>query len=212
MIHYIYADQLENFPVLADSMFKDRAYQFKDRHNWDVTVNENGHEIDQYDAMNPLYVIWQNEDGTHGGSIRIMPTVGQIMTNDYFSHLTDGVKISSPVIWECTRFCLAPGAGPNVAAALLAAGLELGIRFGLDQAIGVIYTRTHAIYRRIGWVPEIIGTDGDDREAISIGVWDISTEARDELCRKSGISADDMAYWFDASFNANFNDESLAAA
>ncbi|MBL4874778.1 MAG: autoinducer synthase, partial [Rhodobacteraceae bacterium] len=44
MIKYIYADQLDNFPILKDTMFKDRAGQFKIRHGWDVTVDENGYE------------------------------------------------------------------------------------------------------------------------------------------------------------------------
>ena len=60
--------------------------------------------------LNPLYIIWEDADGRHGGSMRIMPTVGRTMTNEHFLHLTDGVRIASPLIWECTRFCLAPGA------------------------------------------------------------------------------------------------------
>ena len=157
MIKYIYADQLANFPKLKDSMFKDRAGQFKVRHGWDVTVDENGHEIDEYDAMNPLYAIRVAPDGTHGGSIRVLPTVGKTMVNDHFSGLT-GMQIVSPVIWECTRFCISPRLKvglSEVAASLILAGCELGIRFGLESSIGVVYSHTLPIYRRIGWAPEI---------------------------------------------------------
>ena len=38
MIRFIYADQLSLYPLLAESMFRDRAAQFKDRLDWDVTV------------------------------------------------------------------------------------------------------------------------------------------------------------------------------
>jgi acyl homoserine lactone synthase len=201
MIRFIYADQLHEFSVLAESMYKDRAAQFKNRLKWEVDVDDKGWELDQYDSLNPLYIIYEDAHGRHAGSLRIMPTVGRIMTNEHFLHLTDGVRISSPLIWECTRFCLAPGAGPNVAAALLAAGVELGLRFGLDQAIGVIYTRPLPIYHRIGHKPDVIGSDDNGRDSISICVWNLTEEARDAICARSGIPAALVARWFDQSFN-----------
>jgi N-acyl-L-homoserine lactone synthetase len=108
MIRFLYADELARFPVLEDSMFRDRATQFRDRLNWDVTVDAKGHEKDAYDAEGPLYVIWVQADGTHGGSMRILPTTGRTMVNDHFAHLNDGVRVESPLVWECTRFCLSP--------------------------------------------------------------------------------------------------------
>ena len=200
MIRFLYADQLSGHPFLADSMFRDRAAQFKHRLDWEVTVDQNGWEMDQYDRLNPLYIVYQNADGSHGGSVRIMPSTGRIMTNEHFLHLTGGVRIASPLIWECTRFCLAPDAPIGVAAALLAAGTEMGIRFGIEQALGVIYAKTVPIYRRIGCAPDIIGTDGTGRDAISVGLWPMTVEARAEISRKSGIPLSVMARWFDASF------------
>jgi len=67
MIRYLYADQLPDEPDLARSMFQDRAAQFAMRLGWDVRITSEGEERDQYDALNPLYVIWQGEDGRHGG-------------------------------------------------------------------------------------------------------------------------------------------------
>jgi acyl homoserine lactone synthase len=202
MIRFIYADRLSDYPVLAESMFKDRAEQFKKRLEWDVTVNEDGWEVDQYDALNPIYIVWENADGSHGGSLRIMPTTGRTMTAEHFRHLTDGVHISSPLIWECTRFCLSPGASAGVAAALLAAGIELGLRFGLEQAIGVIYTKTLAIYQRIGHRPDVIGTDDGGRDSISICIWDLTEAARDRICFRAGLPAGLVGQWFDLSFAA----------
>jgi acyl homoserine lactone synthase len=211
MIRYVYSDQLSQFPLLAETMFKDRACQFKERLDWDVSVDENGFELDEYDRLNPLYIIWEDNNGRHGGSLRIMPSVGRIMTNEHFTHLTDGVKISSPLIWECTRFCLAPGASGQVAAALLAAGIELGLRFGLSQAIGVIYARCVGLYRRFGHMPEVIGTGGEGREAISVCVWEISETARAEISRRCGIPESVFGYWFDKSFSATCAEECVAA-
>ncbi len=99
MLRYIYGDQLKAHEKLAGQMFRDRADQFKVRLNWDVNVDAQGFERDEYDDLNPLYVIWQNADGTHGGSMRFLPTVGRVMVNDHFPHLLGGGSISSPTIW-----------------------------------------------------------------------------------------------------------------
>ncbi len=99
MLRYVYADELHKFPKLAKGMFLDRADQFKTRLGWDVDVDENGEERDRYDDLNPLYVIWEEPDGSHGGSMRILPTTGPVMVNDVFGHLTGGSPIRSPLIW-----------------------------------------------------------------------------------------------------------------
>ena len=44
MFRYLYADELDQYPALKDSMFRDRADQFKTRLNWDVKVDHNGYE------------------------------------------------------------------------------------------------------------------------------------------------------------------------
>jgi acyl homoserine lactone synthase len=211
VIRYVYADQLSQYPVLADSMFRDRAAQFKHRLYWDVTVNENGWEVDEYDCLNPLYIIWEDMDGRHGGSVRIMPTTGRIMTNEHFLDLTGGVRIASPLIWECTRFCLAPDTSAGVAAGLLAAGVELGLRFGLEQALGVIYSKTVPLYRRIGSEPDVIGSRGEGRDRISVGLWEISEARRAEISRRSGIPLSVIARWFDASFETRPAEARVAA-
>ena len=133
MLRYLYADDLPTYPKLADTMFRDRADQFKTRLGWDVTVDAAGHEHDEYDDLNPLYVIWENADGSHGGSMRFLPTTGSVMVNDHFSDLLGGGAVSSPVIWERTRFCLARGADAKVAAALMLGGGEIMQGFEIEH-------------------------------------------------------------------------------
>lgn len=209
MIRYIYADQISKYPVLQDSMFKDRAAQFKKRLNWDVQVDAQGWERDEYDELNPLYLIWEGADGRHAGSMRAMPTVGRTMVNEHFRDLTGGVEISSPLIWECTRFCLAPGASPVIAAGLLLGCLEAALRFGVEQAVGVFDARMPRIYGRIGHMPELIGSG---REGVSVGIWTVSEAVRAEVCRRSGIGQDEVAHWFEESFHAAAPDQHRAAA
>jgi len=205
MIHYIYAEDLDKFPTLRDTMFKDRATQFKSRLKWEVTVNATGHEIDQYDTLNPLYVIYELEDGTHGGSVRFLPTTGQTMVNDHFLDLTDGVRIESPLIWECTRFCISPRADANkagtIASALLISSLEMGLQFGASDSVGVFDARMVRIYRRLGWEPTILGTKGEGKDKTSVGLWELSEEAMTRMCNLSGIARDTARQWFNAGFS-----------
>ncbi|MEO0486196.1 MAG: acyl-homoserine-lactone synthase [Pseudomonadota bacterium] len=200
MIRFIYGDQLAQFPTLKRTMHEDRAWQFKDRLGWDVTVDDAGQEHDAYDALNPLYVIWECPDGSHGGSMRLLPTTGQTMVNDYFLHLTDGVRITSPQIWECTRFCLAPDAAPTTAAALMLAGGEILQGFGLMSYVGVFDARMVRIYSRIGSSPEVLGSQGLGREKISVGLWQFTQADQRRVARQAGVSPMIARHWFDRAF------------
>lgn len=212
MIRYIYGNDLHRHSALAQGMFRDRARQFHDRLGWDVTVDAQGEERDAYDAQNPLYVIWQDSAGGHQGSMRLLPTTGPTMVNDHFGHLTDGVHIASPVIWECTRFCLAPGAAPGVAAALMLAGGEVMRNFGVEHFVGVFDARMVRIYRRIGAEPEVLGSCGEGRARIAVGLWAFSDAAQARVARAAGITPDMSRRWFERSFGAiDLSSEGVAA-
>lgn len=200
MLRYLYADELRHFPKLQNSMFCDRADQFKTRLNWAVSIDDRGWERDEYDALNPLYVIWENADGTHGGSMRLLPTTGPTMVNDHFSDLIGGGAITSPAIWECTRFCLSRTAESRVAAALMLAGGELMRKFALKHFVGVFDARMIRIYRMIGSSPDVLGSSGDGRETISIGLWDYSPVARARVLARAGLSSTISEHWLTRAF------------
>lgn len=200
MLRYVYADQLSQFPKLAASMFQDRADQFKTRLGWEVNVDETGAERDEYDAMNPLYVIWEMPDGTHGGSMRFLPTTEQTMVNDHFTHLMGGGTITSPLIWECTRFCLNRDAPSRVAAALMLGGGEIMNGFGVKHFVGVFDARMVRIYRMIGSSPEVLGSQGEGRDKISVGLWEFAPEAQAKVAARAGVSLELSRLWFDRAF------------
>lgn len=202
MLRYVYANELQQFEKLGASMFTDRADQFRTRLGWDVDVDEKGFERDEYDALNPLYVIWENPDGRHGGSMRFLPTTGQVMVNDVFGHLTGGAPISSPFIWECTRFCLSRDANSRVAAALMLGGGEIMTNFGINHFAGVFDARMERIYKAIGSSPEILGTEGQGRERISVGLWSFTPEAKARVAKRARVSPELSRLWFDRSFGA----------
>jgi acyl homoserine lactone synthase len=199
MLRYLYADQLENHPRLADEMFTHRADQFRTRLGWDVSVDSRGHERDEYDALNPLYVIWETAEGGHGGSTRFLPTTGSTMVNDHFGHLIDA-PICSPNIWECTRFCMAPGQGAHVAAALMLGGGELMNGFGVRHFVGVFDARMVRIYKRVGSSPDVLGSVGEGRDQISVGLWAFELDAQARVAERAGIPPSISRAWFNRAF------------
>ncbi len=202
MLRYLYAADLCRHPRLADTMFRDRAQQFAVRQGWDVTVDAKGWEQDAYDLMNPLYVIWDRPDGTHGGSMRFLPTTGPTMIADHFADLAPDAVLQSPAIWESTRFCLAPGAEGRIAAALMAGGGELMRQFGLTHFVGVFDARMVRIYRLIGAAPVVLGSMGEGRDRISAGLWAYDPDDRAAVLARAGITPAQSEAWFAQSFDA----------
>ena len=210
MLRYVYGHDLHKFPKLRDTMFRDRADQFQARLGWDVTVDRDGMEVDQYDELDPLYVIWEQADGSHGGSMRFLPTTGRTMVNEHFGDLMSG-PITSPTIWECTRFCLSQGAGSHVAAALMLGGGEIMQNFDIHHFVGVFVARMVRIYRMIGSSPDVLGSSGEGRDKISVGLWHFEPDAQAQVARRAGVSLPLSRLWFDRAFGGQPSSQKLVA-
>ena len=195
MLRFLGAQDFGTYPALTQAMFRDRAVQFRTRLQWDVTVDAAGEERDQYDAHAPLYVIWQTPDGSHGGSMRLMPTTGRTMINDHFAHLLPAGPEQDAKVWECTRFCLAPGASPRIAAALILGGGTVLRALNLSAFLGVFDARMLRIYRSIGAAPEVLGTAQDAGNRICAGRWHMPDEDYRRVARKARLSPEIAAHW-----------------
>ena len=208
MLHYIYASEIDNFPKLRDGMFRDRAAQFGHRLGWEeVDVDEAGLERDDYDAMNPLYIIWELPDGSHGGSMRMMPTVGQTMINDHFTSLTDDVRIESPLIWECTRFCISPKADRRATAALVVAAGELMDAFALEHFVGVFFDKMERVFALSHINADILGVSEEVDAAgdrIAVGTWEITADCMRRNLDRIGVTRDVSREWFRQSFDRTY--------
>jgi len=127
------------------------------------------------------------------------------IVNDHFLDLTDGVRIESPLIWECTRFCISPRADAeivsNIASSLLISSCEMGLNFGATDSVGVFDARMVRIYRRLGWEPTVLGTKGEGRDKTSVGLWELSEDALVRMCERSGITRETSKKWFNGGFS-----------
>lgn len=185
MLRILTAPDLDSRPPLRDAMLRHRARQFRDRLRWPVTVDALGRERDAYDHAGALYVIVEGPGGSHLGSARLLPTVGPHMVADHFAHLTGSGPLRSPLIWEVTRFCLAPGAGRGVAPLLMLGGAEVMRALSLTHLLGVFDLAMLRVYAGIGAAPEVLGTDG----RIGLGLWAEDPAARARLLRRAGLGA-----------------------
>ncbi|SPJ24915.1 acyl-homoserine-lactone synthase [Palleronia abyssalis] len=147
MIIIVDALNRHKYTTLVDRMFQLRAQVFGGRLGWDVQV-ENGREIDQYDSLDPAYVIGVNAAGDVVSCVRALQTTGPHMLSDVFSAiLGDEPPLRSPTLWESTRFCvdtkrLARGRGPgsisDATAELMIGSLEYAMSSGIDDIVTVI--------------------------------------------------------------------------
>ncbi|MHB2167424.1 acyl-homoserine-lactone synthase [Alsobacter sp. R-9] len=203
MILKLHAFELAQRPDLAEQMFRLRARVFHDRLRWDVCVQD-GLERDVYDDCDPLYVLSVDEDtGVVRGAARLLPTTGRHMMRDIFNGFFDEpFEIESPLIWECTRFGVLPdlgseggAAGLNVATCELLTGVcEAALVSGVTQILGVSEIPMLRIYRRSGWIPEVIGRSARPGSVpVFAGLWDVSPEVGRMLRHRSGLPAADAA-------------------
>ena len=186
-----YGETLNDFSDLADQMFRDRGTQFVDTLGWDLHTDIRGRETDHYDHMNPLYLMLSDDDGRHIASTRLMPTTGPNMAADHFSHLTDDVAISSPLIWETTRFFVADKANRRAAPSLMWAGAQLALRSGVQHYVGITGAHMVRVFTACGWAPEVVGRSDSPEGEIVACLWEVNEEITARLARRAGLNPAD---------------------
>lgn len=94
------------FSEVLDEMFELRARVFGGRLGWDVKI-EDGKEIDEFDHLDPAYVIGLDDGGNVVAAVRALQTTGPHMLSDVFSAILCGeAPLRSATMWESTRFCV----------------------------------------------------------------------------------------------------------
>jgi N-acyl-L-homoserine lactone synthetase len=200
MIRYFQGRDRNHHRHEADEMFRLRARQFHDRLNWEVKV-EDGCEIDEFDHMNPLYLVSIDEDsGEIAGGLRFLSTTGPTMMKNVFDRYFDEpFDIETPLVWECTRFAIEPSIAKRrttptglckTTFELMQGGCEVAMMAGVEQIVGIFDRLMVRIYRRAGWAPEIIAsTDRLSQDRIYIGLWDVNPASLRAMHQRSGMRA-----------------------
>ncbi len=94
------------FSSVLEDMFRLRGRVFGGRLGWDVTI-EDGKEIDDFDNLDPAYVVGLDDEGNVVSAVRALQTTGPHMLSDVFHAILDGeAPLRSATMWESTRFCV----------------------------------------------------------------------------------------------------------
>ena len=72
--------------------------------------------------------------------------------------------------------------------------------FNLTHLLGVFDARMVRIYKMIGASPEVLGSDGEGKDKISVGFWPYREIDRLRVQRRAGISAEVSKAWLNRSF------------
>lgn len=165
MMQLITADYYGDFICEIAETHRLRCRVFKERLDWDVQISGDM-EIDEFDALNPSYLIQRANDDRVQGCVRLLPSTGPTMLRDTFPILLDGgLAPASSTIWESSRFALdvhtdTPKASHGLTTATyepFAGMIEFGLSRRLTDIVTVTDVRMERILRRAGWPLRRIG-------------------------------------------------------
>jgi acyl homoserine lactone synthase len=79
-------------------------------------------------------------------------------------------------------------------------GGEMMRAFNIAHYVGVFDAHMTRVYRLMGVGPEVLGTIGTGRQAISVGLWHYDARLRDRLLARAGLSSELSELWFNRAF------------
>jgi N-acyl-L-homoserine lactone synthetase len=202
MIVVVQQNNARQYAGLLNQMFRLRARVFHDRLGWKVDVTD-GMEIDKYDSEDPAYILYTDEEQKKLiGSLRLLPTTGPTLVADYFEDtVPDSAGLTSPYIWECTRFCvdedyLGNGNRDDLVFAsgvLFAALGEVALDAGIETILANFDARMHRLYRRVGCEVEVLGSTERYGPTVYLGSFPVSEEILKRIMARLRISEGPLA-------------------
>lgn len=182
-------------PRALDGMYRLRHSVFHERLGWEVSSRQ-GMEMDEYDTLDPVYLVARGPGHEIRGCVRLLPTSGPYMLRETFPMLLAGEAApNSERIWDISRLAVArpekePGgvAGINdTTVDIVLAVLDYALDHGVDRYVAVISVALERILRRIGlrltrfgdWRARRMG------KALSVAVWiEVDAATREAIARR----------------------------
>lgn len=143
---------------VLNSMFKFRFEVFYEKLGWDVG-SSNSREIDEYDRLNPHYLISLSDQNTTNGCWRLLPTVGPYMLRDTFPQLLRGEQApAAENIWELSRFAVSAQSSDRQSQIALNATamqmmqklIEFADKNNIDEYVTVMSVAVERLMKRAG--------------------------------------------------------------
>lgn len=194
MLRILEGFEYANEPYLFDQMFKQRARLFKNKLGWDVKVNENGWERDEYDRDDTIYLLTVDASGQVVGSLRLLSTLTDHMMTGPFRGMFPDFVFRSPTVFECTRFVAeddrgALANGLSLAACELLIGMfEFADHVGMTQVLGLFEAPMLRVYRRCGLYPSILARTVTEHGLMLVGLSDVSARTVQGMRTAAGFT------------------------
>jgi acyl homoserine lactone synthase len=103
-MHVVSGDQAGLPSGLYGSVARYRHRVFVEQLGWQLQTQD-GHEIDQFDRPDTVYVVAQDDDGRVFGCARLLPTTRPYLLRDIFPQLLNGLAPPCTAdVWELSRF------------------------------------------------------------------------------------------------------------
>ncbi|MBD8665721.1 GNAT family N-acetyltransferase [Rhizobium sp. CFBP 8752] len=158
-------DRYVDHSNLLRQMHRLRAAVFGERLEWDVSITEAG-ERDEYDDLDPTYILAVTGDERVVGCARLLPALGPTMLEQTFPQLlASGSLGASAGMVESSRFCvdttLAAGRGGgqlHLATLTMFAGIiDWSMANGYDEIVTATDLRFERILNRASWPMKRLG-------------------------------------------------------
>jgi acyl homoserine lactone synthase len=194
-VHVFKADSPSVAPPLLDQMYCLRYQVFRERMKWDIP-GVNGRDIDEFDALNPLYAVYLDDTNTVLGSWRLLPTTGPYMIRDVFPQLLGGDDPPEQAqVWEISRFSARPSdraesfaAVHPITSALLISLVQVSLRAGITRVVSASDLLFERVLKKAGAVAHRLGPVCKIGNTRAVAGWiDITAEHLQSLAEASPL-------------------------
>ncbi|WP_162527235.1 acyl-homoserine-lactone synthase [Sphingomonas solaris] len=180
MIDTIHPDDRHAFSTPLMQMYHDRKRVFVDQLGWRLKTPGSWLELDDYDNDAAVYLMARDAaDGSHRGSVRLLPTTGAHLMEGVFADLCAEGPVRGETIWEISRLVASVNgqAGSRLLRVhrLLALGLvEFAVLNRIDSYVLVAESQRVPALLSVGWrvTPLCLPTEyeGETIEALQIHI------------------------------------------
>lgn len=152
------ANEHSGLESLVDEVHQLRARVFGGRLSWRVKI-EYGRERDEYDTLDPTYILALTDLVAVAGCARLLPTTGPTMLAHTFPQLLPGGRLQGrPTMVESSRFCVDTGGEGRggqflyeATLTMFAGIIEWSMSNGFDEIVTATDVRFEPILHRAGW-------------------------------------------------------------
>jgi N-acyl-L-homoserine lactone synthetase len=186
--------QRQSHGELFDEMFRQRAIIFGQTLGWNVSIDGEGREIDEYDREDTVYLMSLDSAGRLNGAVRFLSTVTDHMMTGPFQDMFPDYSVRSPVIWEATRFYtyghhdVQANRVSQSACELLLGMCEFCLQSGIAQVVALMQAGVIRVYRRCGLSQKILARHNGEHGQTLLGLWTINRELLASMRAATSIS------------------------